>query len=178
MSATKPERKAEESVKGRSLAHPSVVLGRAASAGGAGVRAGKNVSLPIADEAVAVPAERVRGCCAPLRAGPFTEDDQLQVLADLEALAHPIRLRLLAALAANPGRVCVCDLEAIVPVKQPTVSHHLRILREAGLVDSERDGLWAHYRIRREAVAELSDRVGLALAHLLRSEAMAEVDES
>lgn len=85
------------------------------------------------------------------------------MLGDLEALAHPIRLRLLAALAANPGRVCVCDLEAIVPVKQPTVSHHLRILRKAGLVDSERRGLWAHYRVRREALRALAARVGLAL---------------
>ena len=89
------------------------------------------------------------------------------VVADFEALAHPVRLRLLAALAANPGRVCVCDLERIVPVKQPTVSHHLRILRKAGLVDSERQGLWAHYRIRRDAVRALSGRVGGALAILM-----------
>jgi ArsR family transcriptional regulator len=60
----------------------------------------------------------------------------------------------------------VCDLEVIVPVKQPTVSHHLRLLREAGLVDSERDGVWAYYRVREGALRALSARVGGALNRL------------
>ena len=63
-------------------------------------------------------------------------------------------------LAANPGRVCVCDVEAAVPVKQPTVSHHLRILREAGLVHVERQGVWAYYTVAREKLAALRMRVG------------------
>jgi ArsR family transcriptional regulator len=112
-------------------------------------------------------ADRTRGCCARLEPSPLDASEEEAVVADLEALAHPIRLRLLAALAANPGRVCVCDLERIVPVKQPTVSHHLRILRKAGLVDSERQGLWAHYRLRREAVHALAARVGGALSILV-----------
>jgi len=111
-------------------------------------------------------ADRTRGCCARLEPSGLDAAGEAAVVADLEALAHPVRLRLLAALAANPGRVCVCDLERIVPVKQPTVSHHLRILRKAGLVDSERQGLWAHYRLRREAVAALAARVGGALSIL------------
>ena len=53
-------------------------------------------------------------------------------------------------LARNEGRVCVCDLEAAVPVKQPTVSHHLRILRDAGLVESEKSGQWVYYHLRRD----------------------------
>jgi ArsR family transcriptional regulator len=112
-------------------------------------------------------AARVRGCCARLEPAAMDPASESAVVADLEALAHAVRLRLLAALAANPGRVCVCDLERIVPVKQPTVSHHLRILRNAGLVDSERQGLWAHYRIRRDAVRALAERVGGALAILM-----------
>lgn len=111
-------------------------------------------------------ADRTRGCCARLEPSALDEAEEAAVVSDLEVLAHPVRLRLLAALAANPGQVCVCDLERIVPVKQPTVSHHLRILRKAGLVDSERQGLWAHYRLRRDAVRALAARVGGALSIL------------
>ena len=76
-----------------------------------------------------------------------------------ENLAHPVRLQLLDVLARNEGRVCVCDLEAAVPVKQPTVSHHLRLLREAGLIESEKVGQWVYYRIRRDEARALRDRV-------------------
>ena len=76
-----------------------------------------------------------------------------------EQLAHPVRLQLLDVLARNEGRVCVCDLEAAVPVKQPTVSHHLRLLREAGLVESEKVGQWVYYRIRRDEARAIRDRV-------------------
>ena len=120
--------------------------------------------LPLAGAGAA--QERVRGCCAELAPAAIAPAEQAQVVSDLEVLAHPIRFRLLAALASNPGRVCVCDLEAIVPVKQPTVSHHLRLLREAGLVDSERDGVWAYYRVRQEALRALSARVGGVLNRL------------
>ena len=78
---------------------------------------------------------------------------------DLEHLAHPVRLQLLDVLARNEGRVCVCDLEAAVPVKQPTVSHHLRLLREAGLIESEKVGQWVYYRIKRDSARALRDRV-------------------
>jgi ArsR family transcriptional regulator len=62
-------------------------------------------------------------------------------------------------LARNEGRVCVCDLEASVPVKQPTVSHHLRLLREAGLVESEKVGQWVYYRINQSETRAVRDRV-------------------
>ena len=78
---------------------------------------------------------------------------------ELEQLANPVRLQLLDVLARNEGRVCVCDLEAAVPVKQPTVSHHLRLLREAGLVESEKVGQWVYYRIRRDEARALRERV-------------------
>ncbi len=57
--------------------------------------------------------------------------------------------------SADEGRVCVCDLEAAMTVKQPTVSHHLKLLREAGIVDSERQGVWAYYFVNREALESL-----------------------
>ncbi len=83
---------------------------------------------------------------------------------DFETLSHPVRLQLLDVLARNAGRVCVCDLEAAVPVKQPTVSHHLRILREAGLVESEKVGQWVYYAIRRDTARALRGRIHGILA--------------
>jgi arsenite methyltransferase len=78
---------------------------------------------------------------------------------DFGLLAHPVRLRLLAELAASRDPVCVCDLELAVPVKQPTVSHHLKLLRSAGLVESEKRGLWAYYRLRAGALDGLRNRL-------------------
>jgi ArsR family transcriptional regulator len=69
----------------------------------------------------------------------------------LKALADPIRLRLMSIIAASE-EACVCDLTAPFAVSQPTISHHLKVLRDAGLVDSERRGTWVWYRARREAL--------------------------
>lgn len=102
-------------------------------------------------------------CCIRLPEGAPDEDAIAEVTADLELLAHPIRFRLLTALAQVSEPACVCDLEALVPVKQPTVSHHLKLLRSAGLVDSERRGLWTYYRVRGEAVEALRGRVAAGL---------------
>ena len=98
--------------------------------------------------------------CSDREARPRIGSRDAQRLAeDFAILAHPIRLQLLDVLVRNEGRVCVCDLEAAVTVKQPTVSHHLRLLREAGLVDSEKVGLWAYYRVNREALDGLRARI-------------------
>lgn len=78
---------------------------------------------------------------------------------DFQILAHPVRLQIVDVLARTAGEVCVSDLEEAVPVQQPTVSHHLRLLREAGLVESEKRGLWAYYFLNREAVAALRSRI-------------------
>ena len=79
--------------------------------------------------------------------------------ADLAILDHPVRLQIIDILAQSDGHVCVCDIEEAVPVKQPTVSHHLKLLREAGLIDCARRGQWAYYFIRRETMAALRGRV-------------------
>jgi ArsR family transcriptional regulator, arsenate/arsenite/antimonite-responsive transcriptional repressor len=112
--------------------------------------------------------ERKRGsrCCADTDQYQLSMDDAQQISDDLQILGHPVRLQLLNILARSPDQVCVCDLEAAVPVKQPTVSHHLRLLREAGLIDCERRGLWAYYFVRREALAALRARVAGQLAAL------------
>jgi ArsR family transcriptional regulator len=95
---------------------------------------------------------------------PFDRAEALA--AELDVLAHAVRIQLLDVLARNEGRICVCDLEAAVPVKQPTVSHHLRLLREAGLVESEKVGVWSYYRVNRTAWNALRDRVGHALQQI------------
>lgn len=98
-------------------------------------------------------------CCDVSARPSRTYSEATAVATELEQLAHPVRLQLLDILARNEGRVCVCDLEAAVPVKQPTVSHHLRLLREAGLVESEKVGQWVYYRIRRDTARALGERV-------------------
>lgn len=105
-------------------------------------------------------------CCPDSSDRPLSAAQAEKASKSLELLAHPIRLTLLGILCRNGGEVCVCDLEAAVPVKQPTVSHHLRLLREAGLVRVERRGQWAHYRIDPQAVAALSSEVGGVLEAL------------
>src|SRR5215207_8637241 len=82
-----------------------------------------------------------------------------QFTEDLVILAHPIRIQILTMLARSDGQVCVCDLEAALPVKQPTVSHHLRLLRDAGVIDCERHGLFAYYFVNRTAFAALRSRI-------------------
>jgi ArsR family transcriptional regulator len=94
---------------------------------------------------------------APLCCGPDTPvmspDDAADLAATFKALADPTRVAIVNRLAAN--ECCVCDLTAAFDLSQPTVSHHLRILREAGLVEAERRGTWAFYRLSPDAVDRL-----------------------
>jgi len=98
-----------------------------------------------------------RCCDGP--AAPLSAEVARQFSDDLQILAHPVRIQILTMLAASAGQVCVCDLEAALPVKQPTVSHHLKLLRDAGLIDCERHGLWAYYFVNRPALAALRARI-------------------
>jgi ArsR family transcriptional regulator len=102
-----------------------------------------------------VPRKPGDRCCARDARPALSAMQAEQLTADLEVLAHPVRLQILSLLARHEGRVCVCDLEAAVPVKQPTVSHHLRVLRDTGLVGVERRGLWAYYYVLPDALEEL-----------------------
>jgi ArsR family transcriptional regulator, arsenate/arsenite/antimonite-responsive transcriptional repressor len=90
-------------------------------------------------------------CCRPLGIEPMGAEQAESVAELLKALADPVRLRLMSLIAAA-DEVCVCDLTAPFAVSQPTISHHLRVLREAGLVDAERRATWVYYRARREAL--------------------------
>lgn len=86
---------------------------------------------------------------------------------DLQIFAHPVRLQILGLLARQEGHVCVCDIESALPVKQPTTSHHLKLLREAGLIDCERRGLWAYYFIKHDALRRRWSAIQQALAPIL-----------
>jgi ArsR family transcriptional regulator len=101
--------------------------------------------------------ERERGtrCCGGESRPTVSAHEAGALSRTFEVLAHPVRLQLLDVLARNEGRVCVCDLEAAVTVKQPTVSHHLKLLREAGIVECERHGVWAYYYVNRDALESL-----------------------
>jgi ArsR family transcriptional regulator len=109
------------------------------------------------------PGER---CCLPDLVPALDAEQAAALTADLEVVAHPIRLQLLSLLTASEVAVCVCDLEASVPVKQPTVSHHLKLLRAAGLVESEKRGLWAYYHVRRDELERLRRRIAAGLGRL------------
>ncbi len=99
------------------------------------------------------------GCCGNDSLATLGAEAAQQFADDLQILAHPIRIQILAMLARSDGQVCVCDLEAALPVKQPTVSHHLKLLRDAGLIDCERHGLFAHYFVNRSALSSLRGRI-------------------
>lgn len=96
----------------------------------------------------------IQRCCPPAH---VVEADFEDAAALLKAIADPYRLTMLATLAAASDEVCVCDFTDALPLNQPTVSHHLRILREAELVTSERRGTWVYYRLSSDAKSRLKD---------------------
>ena len=95
-------------------------------------------------------------CCTPVFEGVIEEKEAVETARALAALGDPVRLRIVSLLAAAPGgSACGCELESPLGLSQPTVSHHLRILREAGLVKGYREGRWVHYRVVSERLDEL-----------------------
>ncbi|MCW3843909.1 metalloregulator ArsR/SmtB family transcription factor [Micromonospora yasonensis] len=93
-------------------------------------------------------------CCAPIAVRPMDADQAAVVAPMFKALGDPIRLRLMSMIASAP-EICVCDLTPAFDLSGPTISHHLKVLREAGLVDSERRGTWVWYRVQPEAFRQL-----------------------
>ncbi|GHP00626.1 transcriptional regulator [Reticulibacter mediterranei] len=104
---------------------------------------------------------------SPRFVSPLSEEDAVVRARLLKALADPTRLRILSVLSRHEGEICVFEIVACFHLEQPTISHHLRILRDAGLVDSRKKGLWAYYFINRDAlvraraVVEACDEAGL-----------------
>ena len=95
-------------------------------------------------------------CCEPVVYPDVERDQALRMAAVAKALSDPVRVQLVDVLRKHAGKVCVCELVPLFDIAQPTLSHHLKKLREAGLVDSERQGLWAYYYVNPEALEELS----------------------
>ena len=95
-----------------------------------------------------MPVTEVAACCAPLARDPLDSQGAAALAGALRALADPARLRLLSLVAAtDDGGACVCDLTEPLGLQQPTVSHHLKILVDAGYLTRERRGTWAYFRI-------------------------------
>lgn len=104
-------------------------------------------------------------CCSPATGTTMSADDADRTARTLKALADPARLRLLSIIAAHDGgEACVCDLTAPVGLSQPTVSHHLKVLTEAGFVTREKRGVWAYFTIVPGAVEQLTQHLGRHLA--------------
>ena len=95
-------------------------------------------------------------CCEPVVYPDVERRQAGRMAAVAKALGDPVRLQLVDVLRKHAGAVCVCELVPLFDLSQPTVSHHLRVLREAGIVDSERRGLWAYYYVIPDALKELS----------------------
>ena len=95
-------------------------------------------------------------CCEAVVYPDVEREEAQRIAAVAKALGDPIRLQLVDVLRKHAGKVCVCELVPLFDLSQPTVSHHLKVLREAGVVGSERRGLWAYYYVVPEAVKELS----------------------
>lgn len=100
-------------------------------------------------------------CCPPVLAGALAPDDAEQLAGAFRAIADPVRLRLLSLVAAA-GDACICDLPAMVDRSQPTVSHHMKVLVEAGLLTREQRGRWAWFQVVPGRVAALRDALAVS----------------
>jgi len=99
----------------------------------------------------------VGACCSPLVREPLTQDWAGELAGMFKALGDPVRLRLLSLIASHAGgEACVCDLTSAFDLTQPTISHHLKVLRESGLLECERRGTWVYYWVIPSALAQLS----------------------
>src|SRR6186997_2335674 len=109
------------------------------------------------------PLEAV-ACCSPLAKQPLTPDQAERIAPLLKALGDPVRLRLLSLVASHAGgEACVCDLNDAFELSQPTISHHLKVLHEVGLLDRSKRGVWVYYRVRAEALADVGALIGGAV---------------
>jgi ArsR family transcriptional regulator, arsenate/arsenite/antimonite-responsive transcriptional repressor len=97
------------------------------------------------------------GCCSPLAREPLTPAQAVELSRVFKAMGDPVRLRLLSLIASHEGgEACVCDLTGVFDLTGPTISHHLKVLREAGLISGERRGTWVYYRALPEALRRAS----------------------
>ncbi|MGH3550868.1 MAG: ArsR/SmtB family transcription factor [Pseudonocardiaceae bacterium] len=109
------------------------------------------------ERTLAVLAEQV-GCCSPLVREPLSAEQSVTLAHLFKAMGDPVRLRLLSLIASHEGgEACVCDLIGVFDLTGATISHHLKVLREAGLITGDRRGTWIYYRVQPDALQRLSD---------------------
>src|SRR5690348_14679249 len=112
---------------------------------------------------------QVQECCAPLTAEPLSPAGADELAPLFKAVADPMRLRLLSLIACHDGgESCVCDLLAAFDVSAPSISYHLKILREAGLISSERRGTWVYYRVNPDVMTRMSAVLAPGINRLAR----------
>jgi ArsR family transcriptional regulator len=110
------------------------------------------------DTTLPLPGGDLAACCSPLTGGVLDEGAAARLARIFRALGDRHRIRLLSLIAAaDGGEACICDLTAPLGLSQPTISHHMKLLTEAGLVTREQRGKWAYYRVVPEAMAALAD---------------------
>jgi ArsR family transcriptional regulator, arsenate/arsenite/antimonite-responsive transcriptional repressor len=101
------------------------------------------------------------GCCAPLTREPLARRDAVDLAPLFKALGDPVRLRLLSLIACHDGgEACVCELTDAFDLSAPTISHHLKVLRQSGLITAQRRGTWIYYRTSPDAIARISAVLG------------------
>jgi ArsR family transcriptional regulator len=104
-----------------------------------------------------LPVVALDACCSPLAREPLSAGQAIELSKLFKAMADPVRLRLLSLIASHAGgEACVCDLTDAFDLTGPTISHHLKVLRESGLITGERRGTWVYYRVHPEVLARLS----------------------
>ncbi|MGW5641982.1 ArsR/SmtB family transcription factor [Saccharopolyspora sp. NPDC003752] len=96
-------------------------------------------------------------CCSPVMREPLSAEQSAELARVFKAIGEPVRLRLLSLIASHAGgEACVCDLTGAFELSGPTISHHLKVLREAGVIEGERRGTWIYYRVRPETLRAVS----------------------
>lgn len=100
-------------------------------------------------------------CCSPLLHEPLTTEQAERVVPLMKALADPVRLRLMSLVASHAGQeACVCDLTDAFELSQPTISHHLKVLHDSGLLERSKRGVWVYYKVHAGALADLAALIG------------------
>jgi ArsR family transcriptional regulator, arsenate/arsenite/antimonite-responsive transcriptional repressor len=110
------------------------------------------IDLELAPKTKRAAGER---CCEPVAYPDLERDDAARIAEVAKALGDPVRVQLVDVLRNHAGNVCVCELVPLFDLSQPTISHHLKVLRDAGIVGSERQGLWAYYYVIPDALQQL-----------------------
>jgi len=102
------------------------------------------------------------GCCPGLtaRVACTAEKEAKRWAAVFKALSDPTRLQILSLVARNPGGVCECQIVGCTPLSQPTISYHVKVLKEAGLLEVEKQGLWCYYRLRKDVLGMAAAALG------------------